>query len=214
MISRAGQFAAASAEPCLRQERQEKGTSIKWICSHIVERLERQLAQGAGHCLGEQAFRGAWDLSTHLRHIPAAQSFVVLCRKCELLPGQQPLGAPSRHVGDEIRKPDSFARARLKISDKIDALPQRARPFHSLDPLWLQHVLGGGQPALIERFANALPMPILTACHSNSASRPRPSLSPILGLAARDQVRRLPAAAEWNLGPESHFQLLAQFRPS
>jgi hypothetical protein len=45
-----------------------------------------------------------------------------------------------RHVGDEIRQPDSFARARQDISDKIDGLPQRARPFYSFDPRWLQHI--------------------------------------------------------------------------
>src|SRR5215467_4480054 len=48
--------------------------------------------------------------------------------------------APSHHVGDEIRQPDSFARARREISYKIEGLPQRTRPFRSLDPLWLQHI--------------------------------------------------------------------------
>ena len=52
-------------------------------------------------------------------------------------------GKSSYHVGFclEIRQPDSFAaRARRDISDKTDGLPQRARPFRSLDLLRLQHI--------------------------------------------------------------------------
>jgi hypothetical protein len=46
----------------------------------------------------------------------------------------------ARHAGDEIRESASFVRARRDASDKIDGLPQRARPFYSPDPPCLQHI--------------------------------------------------------------------------
>ena len=49
-------------------------------------------------------------------------------------------GALPRPVGDEIRQWVSFVSASRDSSDKIDGLPQPARPFHSPDPPCLQHI--------------------------------------------------------------------------